>query len=503
MGISRKLVLGILMISCCSLLAVGSLIYYRAASNNNDIVEAILATVQKQQENSAQALDQGFSGVDWSLAEANAKTMAIMVDLYKNSYQTLARAVSNQIFPMIEGFDFDGAGGVIKTLLAQAPAIKWVQLQTKEEAAASDLFKFGEKQAEGADFLLFEHQVKNDFAFLKLEMQVSMAEMAALAEVKGILDQISTDNQALSAGLKKSFQENLVLAQAKAETDSEDMNARLLQQILLVVILALLVTSGILTVFVRRWIITPINCTISGLRENSELVSEHAHAMSASSAVVADAASQQALRSHRTERTSSVEKPPGHDSVRPGKPNPLHFQQGALHGDAALEAAQGAVSADGAVAGDDDGKGVVGQGRAHRPGAPGIADMPGIAKAAEWRFPGRHEFVFSRRLSAAQSAILSSSSMFRMATSSRSILKMPSKKIPVTPLILEGGGVMSFSSAQMTSRTLSTRMPMFSELLRTTTISMAPLSSAGSMENFFRRSMTVAISPRRLITPLT
>jgi len=294
MGISKKLVFGILAISCCSLFAVGGLINYRAAANNKSIVAAILGTVQKQQEGSAQSLDQGFAGVEKNLTEANAKTLAIMVELYKNSYQTLVKAVASQIFPMIEGFDFDGAGAVIKALLGQAPAIKWVQLQTKEKPAAADLFKFGEKQSDGANFLLFEHQVKNDFAFLKIEMQVSMAEMVALAEVKGILDQINTNNQALSVSLKKSSHENLALAQEKAKADSEQMNSHLVQQILLVVSLALAVTSVILTVFVRRWVITPINDTISGLRENSELVSEHAQAMSTSSTVVADSASQQA-----------------------------------------------------------------------------------------------------------------------------------------------------------------------------------------------------------------
>lgn len=294
MGISRKLVLGILGISCCSLLAVGGLINYRAESNNKAIVGAILDTFQKQQGDSTQALEEGFSDIEVTLEEANEKTLAIMVDLYKGSYQTLAKAIASQIFPMIEGFDFDGARTVIKVLLDQAPAIKWVQLQTKEAApSATDLLTFGEKPAAGVGFLQFEHQVKNDFAFLKIEMQVSMSEMAALAEVKGILDQINTNNQALSASLKKSSQANLVQAQGKAKIDSERMNSHLLQQILLVVFLALAATCVILAVFVRRWVITPINNTISGLRENSELVAEHAQSMSASSTIVANSASQQ------------------------------------------------------------------------------------------------------------------------------------------------------------------------------------------------------------------
>jgi methyl-accepting chemotaxis protein len=294
MGISKKLVLGILGISCCSLLAVGGLVNYRAESNNKAIVGAILETFQKQQVVSTEALEEGFSDIEVTLEEANEKTLAIMVDLYKGSYQTLAKAIASQIFPMIEGFDFDGARAVIKVLLDQAPAIKWVQLQTKEAApSATDLLTFGEKQAAGVGFLQFEHQVKNDFAFLKIEMQVSMSEMAALAEVKGILDQINTNNQVLSASLKKSSQANLIQAQGKAKTDSERMNSHLLQQILLVVFLALAATCVILTVFVRRWVITPINNTISSLRENSELVAEHAQSMSASSTIVANSASQQ------------------------------------------------------------------------------------------------------------------------------------------------------------------------------------------------------------------
>ena len=233
MGISKKLIIGILVISCCSLFLVGGLIDHQATSNNKDIVKAVLGTVQRQQADSA-------------------------------------------------------------------PAIKWVQLQTKETAAATDLLGFGEKEAAGTNFLMFEHQIKNDFAFLKIEMQVSLAEMAALNEVKGLLDQINANNQTLSATLKKSSQDNLSLAQEKAQTDSGRMSSHLRQQILLVVFMALAITSGILMLFVRRWVIVPINSTIAGLRQNSELVSGHAQAMSESSMVVSDSAQHHAATLQET-----------------------------------------------------------------------------------------------------------------------------------------------------------------------------------------------------------
>ena len=300
MGISKKMIIGILVISCCALLSVGGLIDYRATSNTRDILKAILGTVQQQQVESDQVLAQGFTAVEKSLNEADTRTMAIMIDLYKTSYQTLATAVASQIFPMIAGFDFDGAGTVIKSLLAQAPAIKWVLVQTKEAPAASDQYEFGEKQNDSAKFLTFEHQLKDEFAFLRIEMQISMAEMASIQEVKSILAQINTKNQTLAALLKKSSQDNLALAQEKAKSDSTRMSSRLRQQILLVIFLALAITSAILMAFVRRWVITPINNTIGGLRQNSEMVSHHAQAMSASSVVVSDSANHHAATLEET-----------------------------------------------------------------------------------------------------------------------------------------------------------------------------------------------------------
>ncbi len=305
MSLSKKLIIGILAIMCCSLLAVGGLLHKNAESNSRELVTAILETIQQQQADSAQALGQGFSSVEQNLAAANVKTVAIMVDLYKNSYQTLVRAISNQIFPMIEGFDFDGAGTVIKALLAQSPAIKWVQLQTKETEtpSPSDLYQFGERQAEGPTFLLFAHQKKTDFAYLKVEMQVSMSEMAALQEVKGLLDQINTNNQTLAASLKKASQAHIALAQEKSQADSRRMSARLFQQMMLVVCLALAITIVILMAFVRRWVILPINHTISGLRQNSERMSGHALALSESSVIVSDSANQHAAALEETSAT--------------------------------------------------------------------------------------------------------------------------------------------------------------------------------------------------------
>ena len=55
--------------------------------------------------------------------------------------------------------------------------------------------------------------------------------------------------------------------------------------------------------------------------------------------------------------------------------HPFLFQEGSLHGEAALVSAERAVGADRPVAGDDDRKGVCRQGVAHGAGTPGRAQM--------------------------------------------------------------------------------------------------------------------------------
>jgi hypothetical protein len=59
------------------------------------------------------------------------------------------------------------------------------------------------------------------------------------------------------------------------------------------------------------------------------------------------------------------------------KKNSLHLQQGPFHFEAALVPAKRLIGSDGAVAGNDDGKGVVRQGRTNCTGTLNIAEIPG------------------------------------------------------------------------------------------------------------------------------
>jgi hypothetical protein len=304
MDISKKLLIGVLAIIIISLLAVSGLINSKASSNNKTMVESTLQTVQEEQERSAKVLSKGFADVEAALTSADEKTMSIMVDLYKNSYQTLIEATSNQIFPMIEGFDFDSAKEVVQKLIDSAPAVKWVQFETAESATEGDIYELGEK-ADG-NTLMFDHKIKTEFAFLEINMQVSMSEMEALNEVRSLMAKINTDNQNLSAVIGENAKKTLASAKEKARSHSEQLGSQMLIQIVIMVIVSLAVTSVILVLFIRKLIINPINVTISGLLENSERVAGHAGSMSASSMTISDAAHQQAASLEET--SSSLEE---------------------------------------------------------------------------------------------------------------------------------------------------------------------------------------------------
>ena len=90
---------------------------------------------------------------------------------------------------MIENFDFDSAGEVITSLLETTKEIKWIKFVSSENPSASDIYEFGQKASD--DSKIFTHQIKNDFSFLKIEMQVSLSGIEAIRDVESIFSKIN------------------------------------------------------------------------------------------------------------------------------------------------------------------------------------------------------------------------------------------------------------------------------------------------------------------------
>ncbi len=306
MGILKKLLLGLLTISILSLASVAWLINYQSSSNTNAVVKSVLSIVEQEQQNSEQELSKGFDQIAKSIDGANSRTISIMVDLYKTSYQTLVKAIANQIFPLIEEYDFDTPGQIINTLIKQSGALKWVYFETSETPTESDTYTFGEKANEQTQSLLFEHEIKTEFAYLKIILQVSMEEMQALSDVSLILDQININNQKLYKAIEKNSQQSLTLAQEKAQLTAQSLNSKLLKYIFLMVAIVVLITCIILIVFLKRWVTNPITNAITSLSNNSEQVIEHSRSLSIISGDISDSASIQA--SSLEETSASLEE---------------------------------------------------------------------------------------------------------------------------------------------------------------------------------------------------
>ena len=181
MGILKKLILGTLFMLVIAFGIVTIAVNIVVVRNNDTLVSSLTAELERDKESSVETLNKYFTGTATELEKAGQTTQNIVLDLYESSYNTLTQALANQIYPMIEAFDFDSVGNVIASMLKTSEAIKWVRYVTNENPTLSDIYEFGQKTSD--ENKTFTHQIKGKYVFVNIEMQVSLAEMQALGEV--------------------------------------------------------------------------------------------------------------------------------------------------------------------------------------------------------------------------------------------------------------------------------------------------------------------------------
>jgi len=299
MTITKKLLLGVVLIVGVALVSISTLVNISVVKNNNMLIDNILAQVEKNQQQSAVTLQRSSEQIASELEKANGVSRKILLDLYQSSYQTLVKALANQIFPMTESFNFDGAGLVVENLLANAPAVKWIRYTISEKPDADDIYEFGSKES-GGESLLFSHQIKGDFSYLDVQMQVSLAEMAALKEVGDIFSRINTMNEALAQQVKTNGGAFVRQTEEYARTAAQSGNRQLVARIILLVLASLLVTWAILVFFLKRWVVKPISFTIEGIRGNSDQVVTASESISEGGLRIAEATRDQAAALEET-----------------------------------------------------------------------------------------------------------------------------------------------------------------------------------------------------------
>jgi methyl-accepting chemotaxis protein len=256
MGITKKILFGVLTILIVALVASALLGNMTFSSSSDQLASSVMQAIEEDNRASQEVLDSNFQAIAERLTEADTTTQRIILDLYTSSYEAVLRALGNQIFPMIEGFDFDRAGDAVDALIVSGKAIRWVQFVISETPTAADTYTYGVKAS--GDTRLFRHEVRGDFAYLLLEMQVSLAEMEELDNVKGIFTSINGDNQELSSLVESGREESLrTIRETAADltaTSSSSMTRRSF-----LVMFVMIVVVGVILVFFTRAITRPLH----------------------------------------------------------------------------------------------------------------------------------------------------------------------------------------------------------------------------------------------------
>ena len=266
MSILKKVLLVIVSTLLVSSLAVIILAGVYVADNNNKIVSSIVGKFQEDTQKNLDLLDSNSVDIARELETAGQSTHKVILDLYNTSFNSLVEAMANQIFPMIESFDFDSPKQVIGSVLDTNNAIKGVRLITAENPTEQDVFEFGEF-AESQDRMMFSKKIKGDFAYLQIDMQVSLTGLQELSRVAATFEKINTDNKKLITALQKNTNTSLASAEEFANEVGDNAKSALLKKIVLVMVLSVILACVLLAFFIRNSITEPIGKTVDLIQE--------------------------------------------------------------------------------------------------------------------------------------------------------------------------------------------------------------------------------------------
>jgi methyl-accepting chemotaxis protein len=266
MSILKKILLVIVTTGGLTSLAVIVLTGVYVADNNNKIVAAVFERFQADTRENIELLDQNSQSIAAELATAGQSTREIILDLYNTSFNTLAMALANQIFPMIESFDFDSPKKVIASILKSNDAIKGVRLTTSENPTVADIYEFGDLLA-GQDRLTFSKTIKGRFAYLSIEIQVSLEGLQDLERVGTVFSSINENNQKLTGNLRENTNSSLENARIFAGKVGDNAKFKLLLKIILVMLIVGIVGCVLMAMFIRNSVTEPINKIVEEVQE--------------------------------------------------------------------------------------------------------------------------------------------------------------------------------------------------------------------------------------------
>ena len=244
------------------------LIGWTAHSNGRALIQTVIDELDRDRSESQRNLSASFDRVSGKLDVASRETEGILRDLY-STYGALAGALANQALPLVENFDFDGAKKVIGEALKGIPEISWARLTPARDAKPDAVMEFGQKLQTGA--VDYSREVSNEFAYVKLEIQVRLNN-TAFDSVKNIFLEINAENRRLGDQAAENAEHLITHARRNAEQQLTENQTELLVRVGVTALAALLVVLVLSYWWIQRLAVQPVVRTVQQLQQRTATV---------------------------------------------------------------------------------------------------------------------------------------------------------------------------------------------------------------------------------------
>ncbi len=266
MSILKKLLILISSTLVVAFIVIGLITAFGMQSSTSEMVGALESSLSSENENTMKLLDENFGQIRDDLSHADQTARDIVTSLYDESFTAAIASLGNQVLPSVEAFDYDTPQQNVQLLIQSNPAIKWIRLSVSENPTDDEMFVFGEF-GQGADRKVYEKALSSDFAYVKLEMQTSLAGLEAMNTIGGIFTDINAANDQLAGDITSRSQQAMQNATEVAIVAGEAGQKTLLWMMCFTMLVVLLLVCVVLGVSINKSVNLPLNQTVAMIQE--------------------------------------------------------------------------------------------------------------------------------------------------------------------------------------------------------------------------------------------
>ena len=256
MGIRAKLNYNLLILLFIAFLGLLIMVNYEVKQKDAHLTDAIIRNVIKEDERLIASLSKNFQDIQQKLNHATETTQNIVTSLYISSYGTLTKSIANQIFPLLINFEIEKAKKNIETLLAENPAISWIEFVTSENPSDDEIFSRG-NHLSGNMQKEFSHTIKDDFNYLTVTLQVNLESMEAISRIEEMFSEIISKNNEVVTGITS--QQKNAIDEINRSSSSLSLKAQKIMNVKLIAIMSFtFIIVASLVFFIAGSIVKPI-----------------------------------------------------------------------------------------------------------------------------------------------------------------------------------------------------------------------------------------------------